>query len=679
MKHLYFYCLFLLFLLCRVFVGYAQAPNIQQHIQKELAKLSVIQKYRSQDSLFNQLFEDLKSLTPEKDLPLAATYCLSIVQKNYPNQPNCLANAYQLLAKSQHYLDATHHITQIEAAIYEAYRYKLQIDPCGAINTIGWLGVVYTHATQKRYDEALALYEKYYQSALSKKCYNEAVNLLLEISNHIYLRQYKYPNALEYKLLALKIADSLPVSLDTKIVVQEEIALLHFKVRNYESATRFWHQTLPYNQKHGTRDLLHNYNNLGLAYRVRKQYDSAIYYFNATVDAAILQKDTIWVAIAKGNIGDVFIFQKKYAQALPYIIQDYKTSLHYQDWTNACAAGLELATIYAHTQRLDEALATMDSIETLFKAHQATIREIDEHKFWVLQASMYSDKATIFKQMQRWEDAFMHKEMAFKLQDSMRKFQQGNRLQEIQNDYQLKQKEWEKILLQQETDFHKYINIAVIVAALLALVALLALLRLYRLRHQRIVLEKDKAQQAELIAEEKRRNVELQYQLENEKSEALQLKLAVQEEAASLKEQQLLQQEREMTLIAMNAAQKNAVLEEVVQKLQEAGLPEKYTSLVKDLQKSLQQNIKQEEDWQTFRIHFDNVHPNFTQKLKTNFNSLTELDLRHAAYVRMGLTTKEVSNMLGQSIRTVEMAKYRLKKKLNLGEEDGLQDFLKAI
>jgi hypothetical protein len=41
-------------------------------------------------------------------------------------------------------------------------------------------------------------------------------------------------------------------------------------------------------------------------------------YFNQAVQIAAATKDTIWVGIAKGNIGSVYFLQGMYAKALPY-------------------------------------------------------------------------------------------------------------------------------------------------------------------------------------------------------------------------------------------------------------------------------------------------------------------------------------------------------------------------
>ncbi|MBS0031968.1 ligand-binding sensor domain-containing protein [Chitinophaga sp. 22321] len=83
-----------------------------------------------------------------------------------------------------------------------------------------------------------------------------------------------------------------------------------------------------------------------------------------------------------------------------------------------------------------------------------------------------------------------------------------------------------------------------------------------------------------------------------------------------------------------------------------------------------------EEDWAQFSQHFDEVHNNFLRTLKKRFPELTTTDLKLCAYLRINLTTKEIAQSMGISVRGVETSRYRLRKKLNIAGETPLYDFL---
>lgn len=86
-----------------------------------------------------------------------------------------------------------------------------------------------------------------------------------------------------------------------------------------------------------------------------------------------------------------------------------------------------------------------------------------------------------------------------------------------------------------------------------------------------------------------------------------------------------------------------------------------------------------DEDWEQFSRHFDEVHNNFLYTLKRLYPDLSTTDLKLCAYLRINLTTKEIAQSLGISVRGVETSRYRLRKKLELAADKNLYDFLLAV
>lgn len=86
-----------------------------------------------------------------------------------------------------------------------------------------------------------------------------------------------------------------------------------------------------------------------------------------------------------------------------------------------------------------------------------------------------------------------------------------------------------------------------------------------------------------------------------------------------------------------------------------------------------------EEDWEQFSRHFDEVHNNFLSVLKKKHPDLSPTDLKLCAYLRINLTTKEIAQSMGISVRGVETSRYRLRKKLEVPGDMALYDFLIRI
>jgi DNA-binding CsgD family transcriptional regulator len=86
-----------------------------------------------------------------------------------------------------------------------------------------------------------------------------------------------------------------------------------------------------------------------------------------------------------------------------------------------------------------------------------------------------------------------------------------------------------------------------------------------------------------------------------------------------------------------------------------------------------------EQEWSTFYRYFGNVHVGFYEKFNTQYPHLTQLEKRLAGLVRMNLTNSEIAGLLSIETKSVKMAKYRLKKKLELTDEQDIYQFLQTF
>lgn len=133
--------------------------------------------------------------------------------------------------------------------------------------------------------------------------------------------------------------------------------------------------------------------------------------------------------------------------------------------------------------------------------------------------------------------------------------------------------------------------------------------------------------------------------------------------------------ERELTLQAMYTNETQVFLDEVAEEIGE--LQKKYgIEELKGVIKKLKGRRDTEKSWETFMLHFENVHPDFFTKLKVRFSDLTNNDLKLCAYVKIGMGNKEIASIMGIGQNSLKGNLYRLKKKLSLGAEDKLRDFL---
>ncbi|GLB54162.1 hypothetical protein NBRC110019_32030 [Neptunitalea chrysea] len=93
----------------------------------------------------------------------------------------------------------------------------------------------------------------------------------------------------------------------------------------------------------------------------------------------------------------------------------------------------------------------------------------------------------------------------------------------------------------------------------------------------------------------------------------------------------------------------------------------------------LHQHRIDEEYLKVFEDNFETIHKDFFKNLKDASPDLSTRETRLAAFIKMGLTNKEIAPLLNISIRGVETARYRLRKKLDLTTEDRLSIFLESL
>ena len=156
-----------------------------------------------------------------------------------------------------------------------------------------------------------------------------------------------------------------------------------------------------------------------------------------------------------------------------------------------------------------------------------------------------------------------------------------------------------------------------------------------------------------------------------------------QKELQELKEEKIKSELRHLNnLLAastMNLVVKNEFMETIKEEIGQA----KATDKVQDKQRALERIIKEidttlkvQEDWKQFEHHFDQVHGDFLKRLTNEFKDLTPGEQKLCAFLRLKMDTKEIANLLAISIRGVEIARYRLRKKFGLETYQNLSKFI---
>ena len=163
-----------------------------------------------------------------------------------------------------------------------------------------------------------------------------------------------------------------------------------------------------------------------------------------------------------------------------------------------------------------------------------------------------------------------------------------------------------------------------------------------------------------------------QSQLELKEIEKKQALMSIENEKLS---QDIDGKNRELAISTMSMIKKNQFLSKIKSDLKEAESSSKISSVIKVIDR----HLNNQDDWKFFEEAFNNADKDFLKKVKNYHPSLTNNDLRLCAYLRLNLSSKDIAPLLNISLSSVEIKRYRLRKKMNLSRNEGLTDHLLSL
>jgi DNA-binding CsgD family transcriptional regulator len=124
---------------------------------------------------------------------------------------------------------------------------------------------------------------------------------------------------------------------------------------------------------------------------------------------------------------------------------------------------------------------------------------------------------------------------------------------------------------------------------------------------------------------------------------------------------------KELTTNVMYLIRKNELINSVAERLlaleKQAGVSNAKAlhDIIMDLQREADNDT-----WKEFELRFNQVHSDFYNKLRKLHPGLSPADEKLCAFLRLNMSSKEIAAITQQSTKSVEVARARLRKKLNL-------------
>jgi tetratricopeptide (TPR) repeat protein len=453
-----------------------------------------------------------------------------------------------------------------------------------------------------------------------------------------YIRLGNYPRALHLFFKAIQAAKKTEDS-HTLFSAYEMTGILFYFQNDKKRALQYFFKALdqfslkkPENKKQIERKA-YLLNNIGILYDEKKMYAPSAYYFREALNLADFLKNHELTANILNNQGTLYAHQGKTDIAL----KQYNEAIEIRKKNNNKWG---LTQSYISLGKLYFKLNNYEASEMYFKKAIEIAKQI-ESLHYVGIASSYLFQ--LYKQKGDYKHALEAIELTKKVNDTLYNEKQIREIGQLEMQFQLDLKQDELTAKQREKNL--YFSLA---AASLGLSLVITTLLFY--------LQKNKAKSAQL------EQVNLQ-------SEKIYL-----EKDMELKD-------KELTAQVLHLVQKNELIDAISEKLLEikknVGLESQVAvqKAITDLQSNLQPELLQQ-----FKLRFQQVHEDFFNILNEKFPNLSPSELRLCALLKLNLTTKEISAITKVSTKSIEIARTRLRKKLNLtGTDQNLIVFLSTL
>jgi DNA-binding NarL/FixJ family response regulator len=368
--------------------------------------------------------------------------------------------------------------------------------------------------------------------------------------------------------------------------------------------------------------------NTALAYYRLGNPDSCVYYNQIAVKLCGALNMPAELASVSGNLGCAYMEQGNYEKAYEYLSLDYKESYRFKEWESAFAALMKIQEIFYLKKDLKSLEQSFVQLEKI-KKQWGTISLMVLSEYHIRKAELYRLKKDYLKVAEQMDSSYYFREEKRKKWNaaSLKSLE----LKVAKNIHEAKIRE-----LQSEENLHSLILMMFIGAFMLSGIIVLMYLKLLKRKRrvQQLIYNHNIS-----IAEQR-----LQAYLDNIKHNDITIEMLQLE----LEKIQFTQTDK------TNEVEKLKILEKI-----------KESSLVTD------------EGWKQFTTLVEAVHENFFTNLKIRFPDLTPGESRILTLVKLKISTKEMSLMLGISPDSVKKARQRLRKKLEVPEEIDLYDYTK--
>ncbi|MDP2234830.1 MAG: tetratricopeptide repeat protein [Bacteroidales bacterium] len=417
----------------------------------------------------------------------------------------------------------------------------------------------------------------------------------------------------------------------------------------FEEAKRYFHEALPLflelAEKRGDTippfQVISIYNNLGIAHENLNDFNTAIDYYHRGISlASRIPQQQKNLAMLHNNLGSIHMKMGEFDEAHKNMDAALMIRKEINDKAGEASSYRMLGILYKSQKNYEKALDNFYNGYNMAAAVGSTsiLSSLNEQLFEVFNQLNQPDSAL------KYHILLKHFSDELKGEETLLEFSRMEITSQFQERENLR-------IIEQRKQKMRYLFIAILLLLVVVILGLLYVLSQSRLRRLSLL----------------NNNI----QLASEK--------AALEKTALTKELEI--KNKELTTNVIYQIRKNELINNIADKLMtnRHNFKKENQSLIKDIILELESS-KEDSIWMEFETRFHNVHNEFYAKLNKINPDLTPNERRLCAFLRLNMSTKEISSITGQSLRSIDVARTRLRQKLNLtNAEIGLIEYLSCL
>ncbi|MFR2009695.1 MAG: tetratricopeptide repeat protein [Parabacteroides merdae] len=461
--------------------------------------------------------------------------------------------------------------------------------------------------------------------------------------------------AMNYYTKALDIAQKNNLN-EEEAILCNNIASIFQAQKKYDESDSLFKRAIIINEELKVpQRLFVNYNNLSVNYAHKKDYNKALEYAFLAVHQLDAAKDSDMIILMQRNIGSIYLKQKESRMALQLLkqVEEYQLKHHQEYYLTGTY--LIMTNVYNLLEQkemvgnyLKKALALSDKYNNVY-----------DKKVLLAELSNY------YESIGQHRTAFEMLKQSMALKDSLYNSEEEERTRNLSGAYDEERMLQEKLIRIENNHAVVMQKVYIMVASGVVLLVVIAVCTIYWLKKQ-----KKKTRRALCDYARQARD-----QMERQEGKIISL-LNGQEQLKL----ELEQNERKQMSYSLQDTKNKEFIAQLTDRLKQLLLDmnPKETQVKKQIREIISQlnQIDSNNILQDFRDSFESIHHHFYENLNKEYPTITMKEMRLCALLRLGLSTKEIADITFKEVRSVESARNRLRKKLQISQTEDLQKFL---